>query len=366
MTDNHHDNNNDIFVPREQGNGSTKISIPDDYDDSKMVVPKDYADAYSTPNTSRPVSYIDDSEGAGLRDNAVGDDPEKKMKKVKYEFPDEKKKELDPKTRRKNRIRMILRFFTLIIFDLGLPLTLFFVLNTYSTPVIAAICAGIPPLLRIIYTMIRHKRFDFLNGFVIATFAISAIVSAISGDIRVILLREAVMNVIMASAFLGSLIPIKTRWFQFYPLIHLIGREVFEAFPEIVWTDANGEQHEMMYAKWMWQQYNLYRKCCRVLTVAWGCMFIADAASRVAMVFTGVDPVTIITVGMILSFSTLGVLILVTIIVFGWLRKRCIQFTEQWLNANDYSSDEDEDEDDTLIRKKDNNGNDTFSSVPIV
>ena len=359
-----------MSVPHEYNPGSTKISISNDYDDSKMVRPKDYQDACNnTPETSRPVSYVDDGETAGLRDNAVSDDPEKKMyKKVKYEFPEDKNKKLDPKTRRKNNIRMIVRFFVLIIIDLGLPLTLFFVLNIYATLVIAVICAGIPPLLRIIYTMIRHKRFDFLNGFVIVIFAISATVSAISGDINVILLREAVTSTVMGLIFLCSMLPIKNRWFRFYPLIHLISREVFEAFPEIIWTDAQGERFEMMYGKWMWQEYSYYRKCCRGLTFAWGFTFIADAATRVAMVFTGVAPAIIVLAGMIISFSTIGILILSNIIVFVILQKRCVPFTKQWLKKNDYSIDEEEEyEDATLINNKDKDDDATaFSSVPIV
>ncbi|KAI7852678.1 hypothetical protein BDC45DRAFT_513172 [Circinella umbellata] len=363
-------NSNRISVPHEYDSGTTKNDISNDYDDSKMVRPKDYKEVYNnTPGTSRPVSYVDDNENAVLRDNAVGGNAEKKVyKKVKYEFPEEKEKKLDPKTRRKNNIRMTLRFLVLIFFDLGLPLTLFFVLNIYANMVIAAICAGIPPLLRIIYTMIRHKRFDFLNGFVIAIFAISATVSAISGDINVILLREAVTSTVMGLIFLGSMIPIKNRKFQFYPLIHLISREVFEAFPEIIWTDAQGERHEMMYGKWMWQEYSYYRKCSRGLTFAWGFTFIADAASRVAMVFTGVPPITIVLVGMIVSFSTIGILIISNIIVFVIIQKRCVPFTKQWLRKNDYSIDEEEEyEDNTLINKKDKDDDATaFSSVPIV
>ncbi|KAI9499157.1 hypothetical protein BDB00DRAFT_795671 [Zychaea mexicana] len=318
---------------------------------------KDYYD----DNTSSNPPSIADPEDAHLREHAAGNDYSEKSTE---DTKSSEQKEIDKKTKRRNRIRAIARVLTLIIVDLGLPLALFFILNTYSTPVIALICAGIPPLLRIIYTSIRHKRFDFLNGLVIVAFAVSAIVTAISGDIKVILLRDAVTTTLMAIIFISTLIPLKTRWFTFYPLIHLIGREVFEAFPEQKWTDENGVEHEMMYAEWMWQEMRLYRTCCRSLTIAWGVTFLGDASSRVAMVFTGVPPEQIIVIGLIISAATLGVLSIANVIVFVYLRKRCIPFSERWMKTHDYSQSTGRvnyNNDESPLMKNEQ----TFSSVPI-
>ncbi|KAI9270387.1 hypothetical protein BDA99DRAFT_478203 [Phascolomyces articulosus] len=243
---------------------------------------------------------------------------------------------------------MLLRIFAIIFIDIGLPIALFFIVNRFSTPWIALIVAGIPSVLRIIYTFIRHRRIDFLNVIFLIAFGVSTAVSVVSGDIRVLLLREAIITGLMAFIFLITLIPLKTRKFEVVPLTHLSAREIMQVLPNQIWTDEAGVKHNLPLAEWMWREMCLCRVLNRLLTLFWGLCFLAECTTRIVLVYTGVSVEQVMTVGVIIAATLLSLAGIISMFMFIYLRRKCIRYRQEWRKTHDFSDHFPVDQEDTL------------------
>lgn len=227
---------------------------------------------------------------------------------------------------------------TLLVIDVGLPMAIFYVFRIFTTEIIALICSGIPPLLRVAYVLIRRRRIDVLSMIFVLAFVISGALSAVTGDVRVVLLRESFVTLVIGFLFVVTLIPITTPWFKVYPMTFLVSREMFAASPPVTWTDASGEKHSQQRSDWLYNAIKTYRYFHLGLTAGWGFGLLVEFAIKAALIFTGVPTTQIVLYGnIVLIVIIVGMTIISTLTVFR-IRKTIERLEHEWLAVYDHTA----------------------------
>lgn len=78
----------------------------------------------------------------------------------------------------------ILPLVLLLVVDLAIPLAIYYIFRIFTTEIIALIVSGIPPLLRVVYILIRYRRIDILSCIFVVSFVVSGVLSIVNGKQR--------------------------------------------------------------------------------------------------------------------------------------------------------------------------------------
>ncbi|KAI9277859.1 hypothetical protein BY458DRAFT_504252 [Sporodiniella umbellata] len=127
----------------------------------------------------------------------------------------------------------------MMVFDVGLPLA----------------------LARVVFTLIRRRRLDILGCVFVISYVISAILSVVTGDIRLTLLRDSAVTAMIGGLFLITLIPLKTRW-----------------------TDRAGQEHSQSTPNFNWDHIKIYRLFAYATTAGWGTLLMGEFIAKVIMI----------------------------------------------------------------------------------
>jgi hypothetical protein len=170
-----------------------------------------------------------------------------------------------------------------VIVDIALPLILYYTLQRYTSQLVALIVSGIPPLLYVIFLAIRKKRLDVLGCIIVFSFVVSGAVSIISGDARIVVLRESLTTLIIGLGFLITLLPIRYKTFEMRDMCFLITAQVFSELPHIVWTE-NEQVKSLPRMEWCYQYVPVFRKSLRSLTMTWAIILTLEFVAKVGMI----------------------------------------------------------------------------------
>ncbi|GGX99169.1 VC0807 family protein [Streptomyces hiroshimensis] len=176
---------------------------------------------------------------------------------------------------------------------IALPLALYYVLRVQGTAQWQALLiSSAIPAAHAVVTAVRRRHVALFDLLVVALLVLSAATSLISGDPRVILLKDAVLPAVLGLWILGTLFLARPFPFEF-------GRHLRRGAAE-----ADAER--------AWHGLPEYRQALRGLTVLWGGMQLLDAAlSTVEALALPVDAVPVI--GRIQSFALLGLVAVITV-----------------------------------------------------
>ncbi|MFE5872524.1 VC0807 family protein [Streptomyces roseifaciens] len=176
---------------------------------------------------------------------------------------------------------------------IALPLALYYVLRAQGTAQWQALLiSGAIPAAHAIVTAVRRRHVAFFDLLVVALLAVSAATSLVSGDPRVLLLKDAAIPAVLGVWIACTLFLARPFAFRFGAHLRRGGGE------------AEAEH--------AWQEVPAYRQALRGLTLLWGGMQLLDAAlSAAAALALPVDVVPVI--GRIQSFALLGLLIVITV-----------------------------------------------------
>lgn len=122
----------------------------------------------------------------------------------------------------------------------------------------------------IIYGMIRNRRIDVTAAFTLTMLLLGGLMSVITGDPRVLLVRDSWIGALLGVWILGTL-PTQR------PFIMATSRAVVVA--KIGEAGANAWEAR-------WDQDAGFRHHIRVLTAIWGVVFLGDAIVRVVLAYT--------------------------------------------------------------------------------
>ncbi|WP_171167814.1 VC0807 family protein [Streptomyces sp. I05A-00742] len=158
-----------------------------------------------------------------------------------------------------------------LLFELALPLGAFYGLQAAGTSQWAALTVGsllaVPWL---VHGMIRRRHVDALGLFTLCLMLVGALMSLVTGDPRVLLVRDSWLFGLIGLWILGTL-PTRRPFFMF--------------MARTVVTAKLGETGWRAWAS-RWDTEPAFRRRARVLTAVWGAVFTLDAAVRVILALT--------------------------------------------------------------------------------
>ncbi|MEU3753970.1 VC0807 family protein [Streptomyces olivoreticuli] len=177
--------------------------------------------------------------------------------------------------------------------NIVLPLAVYYILRAQGAAQWQALLlSSVVPAVHALGTAVLRRRLEFFDLFVVGLLAVSAATSLISGNPRVLLLKDAALPALLGLWILATLLAARPFAFR---------------FGERLRTGAAVEDAERA-----WQEMPEYRSALRGLTTLWGCVQLLDAALSTVLALTlPVDVVPL--VGRIQSFTLLGLVIVATV-----------------------------------------------------
>jgi hypothetical protein len=158
-----------------------------------------------------------------------------------------------------------------LILELVVPLAGYYLLRAVGASQWMALLLGsllVVPW--IIFGMVRNKRIEGMAMFTLALMLAGAVMTLVTGDPRVLLVRDSWLGGLVGLWMLGSV-----------PTQHPVMRMAARAIVVVKIGEAGA-------ANWAarWESDGAFRKHLRVLTAVWGAGFALDAVVRVLLAYT--------------------------------------------------------------------------------
>lgn len=151
--------------------------------------------------------------------------------------------------------------------DLLGPVAVFYLARIAGAgPTAALLLAAAVPVVRAACGLVTDRRVSGLTWFVLGALGLSAAMSLVTGDPRLLLVRAA-----WGTAALGTLL--LATLFARTPLLFSAANQLFDADRRREWSEN-------------WERYPAFRRVLWTCTAFWGVMFLLDAAGRVVMALT--------------------------------------------------------------------------------
>lgn len=139
--------------------------------------------------------------------------------------------------------------------------------QTSASDLVALLVSSVPALLSEIVSISRHRQLDVLGVMVLVFLAIGAGISIVTGDTKLLLIRESFFTLALAVACVVSL---------------LFPRPVLFYIIRYFATGNDPAQASVFNARW---QYPAFRRYIRITSVVWGVAFLVKFSVRLFMVY---------------------------------------------------------------------------------
>jgi hypothetical protein len=240
--------------------------------------------------------------------------------------------------------RHIPRFLMTMLIDIILPLGIFFGLQNFIKPVYAIICAGIPPLIMIIFKAIRSRTFDALGFIVIIGFIISAIVGITTQDPILLLLGQAFITGIICLIFTITLIPFYRCHYrcQLRPLAYYLYQDLAPTtraqleLPENLFQSEKNQllvsdKHEVVKVyQWIYTNCSSFRRSCYIVTTTWSIGLAFGFLGQLILILIHLSLNIIVIYGHVILTSITILCIVLSIIQVTKERKQTMILIQQW------------------------------------
>lgn len=188
----------------------------------------------------------------------------------------------------------------MLIMNAAIPYACYTILTANHAPVTTALLvAAVAPALESIVSIIRGRRLNILSLFVMSSLIIGIALTLMSGDPRLLLLRESIIFGIFGVVNFISLFFPK-------PLMFLIGRSFI----------ASNNHDQIEGYNTLWSNPHVHRTS-RIVTIVWGFVCIGELLLRVFMVST-LPLATVVAFGSLISH---GLIVLAIIWTFAYGRR---------------------------------------------
>jgi hypothetical protein len=97
-----------------------------------------------------------------------------------------------------------------------LPATIYSILNSKISTVMAIVYSGFPPVIDSVIYVIMDKRLDIINCVVILATIVSVIFAISAGDAKGLLLKDSIITALCGFGFLSSLLGTENLCFMYY------------------------------------------------------------------------------------------------------------------------------------------------------
>ena len=202
------------------------------------------------------------------------------------------------------KIGPILRTTRELLVNVALPYAIYSWLRPSTSDVNALIAASAPPLLWSIFEFVRAKKLDALSLIVLSGICLSILAYFGGGSVRFLQLREKLVTLLIATAFLGS--AAIGRPLMYEVIRAFLSRSGDSALKKDVESRRNeeGVKHSMT-----------------VMTLVWGFGLLADGLASIALVYV-LAIKTYLIVNPVLGNATIGSLTLWSVLYGRHRRKQ--------------------------------------------
>jgi hypothetical protein len=194
-----------------------------------------------------------------------------------------------------------------LILELGinfaLPVLIYDQLQARWGEVPALLASSGPPLVWSIFGFVRNRRIDALSVMSMVGIALSVLAFFGGGSVQFLQLREKMVTLLIALAFLGSAAIGK-------PLIYPLARATM--------ARESAEALERFEAR---RDHPLLRRTVMIMTLVWGFGLLADFAISVVLIYS-LSVAEYLVVGPILGYTTMGGLTLWTVAYRRYIARR--------------------------------------------
>ncbi|CAG8564608.1 9423_t:CDS:1 [Dentiscutata heterogama] len=207
------------------------------------------------------------------------------------------------------------------IVDVGLPITLYYVLLYFSVPVILAlVISGTIPFVSVIINFIFRKQVDVTGILSTTGFITEIILSIVQGYVTLNILQQlntSIISFVMGLVFFITLIPIKVGSYQIRPLLYY-------NFKFMEMGNFKGlTEDEPIPERWerYWRTYAEFRQTFIVLTAVWGFALLLDVPVRFLVIYKTKTADQAAFIGGITSFCYMQIFVLFSVIYVKWMKK---------------------------------------------
>ncbi|WP_224282179.1 VC0807 family protein [Streptomyces sp. LS1784] len=160
-----------------------------------------------------------------------------------------------------------------LLIDLGLPLAVFYGLRTAGVEQWwSLLWSAAVPAVTVVVRLVRTRRVDFLALLILSMITLGLVLSALTGDARTLLIREAWTG--MLGGLLGIWLLASVGYGR--PALMLVFRSFVRA--------KAGEEGLRAWEE-RWEQDPAFRHGARVLTAVWGTASLLNALAQLAFAY---------------------------------------------------------------------------------
>lgn len=166
-----------------------------------------------------------------------------------------------------------------MLFELVLPIILYYVLRGFVSPLLALLLAGLPTAVIVVYKGFKERKVDMMGVLMLMGFVVSAILAFVQSDPKLYLLRESAMTLAMGTMLIITLFPFRWRYHVLRPFMFYVARQI--AISSNVLMNSNTVREHW---DWFWDYYSTFRYFLRALTGIWGLGLVSEFLVRVVLI----------------------------------------------------------------------------------
>lgn len=173
-------------------------------------------------------------------------------------------------TARPGQRRAVLRSVLPTLIDIVVPVGVYFILRGFGMPSFWALVLGASvSLLTVVVGVIRSRRLDTTAVLVLVMLLVGAVVTFLTGDARILLLKPSIFFVVLGAYFLASC------WFR-RPLMYEFIKPVATA----------GDARKLRHFELTWEQVPRFRRLMRAMSAVWGVTWLVESGARATIVYS--------------------------------------------------------------------------------
>ncbi|KAI8981064.1 hypothetical protein BDB01DRAFT_795192 [Pilobolus umbonatus] len=172
---------------------------------------------------------------------------------------------------RRSLLKAFIHMAVNMLFELVLPILLYYVLRNFVSPLLALLMAGIPTAIIVIVKAIRDGKPDMLGILMLLGFVVSGILAFVQSDPKLYLLRESAMTLALGLMLMITLFPLQYRNHILRPFMFYVARQIAVSSNAVLTPNS-------VYDHWdlFWRQYPSFRHSLVAITGIWSAGLISE------------------------------------------------------------------------------------------
>jgi hypothetical protein len=166
-----------------------------------------------------------------------------------------------------------------MVFELVLPIILYYVLRSFVSPLLALLLAGVPTAIVVVYKGFKERKVDMMGVLMLMGFVVSAILAFVQSDPKLYLLRESAMTLAMGLMLLITLFPFYYKYHVLRPFMFYVARQIAISSNTLMNSNTVREHWD-----WFWDNYPNFRYFLLTLTGIWGLALVSEFLVRVVLI----------------------------------------------------------------------------------